>query len=67
MREQGSGAIVNISSAAAIGKYPYAAYKATKAAGVIALTEQLALQNAPYNVRVNAIRWLIAAGSWRQY
>lgn len=54
MREQQSGAIVNVSSAAAVGLYPYVAYKATKA-GVNALTEQLALQNAKYNVRVNAI------------
>ena len=54
MREQRSGAIVNISSAAAVGLYPYAAYKATKA-GVVALTEQLALQNAPFNIRVNCI------------
>lgn len=54
MREQRSGAIVNVSSAAAVGFYPYVAYKATKA-GVNALTEQLALQNAQYNVRVNAI------------
>ena len=37
MREQRSGAIVNVSSAAAVGKYPYVAYKATKA-GVVALT-----------------------------
>lgn len=54
MRAQRSGAIVNVSSAAAVGLFPYAAYKATKA-GVNALTEQLALQNAPYNIRVNAI------------
>jgi NAD(P)-dependent dehydrogenase (short-subunit alcohol dehydrogenase family) len=54
MRMQRSGTIVNISSAAAVGLYPYAAYKATKA-GVVALTEQLALQNAPFNIRVNCI------------
>ena len=54
MRQQRSGAIVNVSSAAAVGLYPYAAYKATKA-GVNALTEQLALQNAKYNIRINAI------------
>jgi NAD(P)-dependent dehydrogenase (short-subunit alcohol dehydrogenase family) len=54
MREQRSGAIVNVSSAAAVGRYPYAAYKATKA-GVVAFTEQLALQNAPFGVRANCI------------
>jgi NAD(P)-dependent dehydrogenase (short-subunit alcohol dehydrogenase family) len=54
MREQRSGAIVNISSSAAVGKYPYVAYKATKA-GVVALTEQLAFQFAPFGVRVNCI------------
>ena len=54
MREQRGGAIVNVSSAAALGRYPYVAYKATKA-GVIAMTEQLALQNAPFGIRVNAI------------
>ena len=54
MREQGSGAIVNVASSAGPGKYPYAAYKASKA-GVIAFTEQLALQQAPYNIRANSI------------
>jgi NAD(P)-dependent dehydrogenase (short-subunit alcohol dehydrogenase family) len=54
MREQGSGVIVNVSSAAGPGKYPYVAYKATKA-GVIAFTEQLALQNAPYDIRANCV------------
>ena len=54
MREQRSGSIVNISSAAAVGRYPYVAYKASKA-GVMAMTEQLALQHAPFNIRVNCI------------
>ena len=54
MREQKSGAIVNISSIAAWTAHPFVAYKATKAA-VIAVTEQLALQNAEYGIRANAI------------
>jgi len=55
MRRQNSGAIVNISSVAAReNSYPLVAYKATKAA-MIAFTEQLALQNAPYGVRANCI------------
>jgi NAD(P)-dependent dehydrogenase (short-subunit alcohol dehydrogenase family) len=54
MRERHSGAIINVSSAAATGLSPFAGYKAMKAA-INALTEQLALQNAPFNIRVNAI------------
>ena len=54
MREQKSGAILMISSLAAIENYPYVAYKATKAA-MIAFTEQVAIQNAEYGIRANAI------------
>lgn len=54
MREQRSGVIVNISSAAALENYPYVAYKTTKAA-VIALTQQLAIQNASFGIRANCI------------
>jgi len=54
MRAQKSGAIVNISSMAARENYPWVGYKATKTA-MIALTEQLAIQNAEYGVRANAI------------
>jgi len=54
MRAQLSGAIINISSMAAITTYPYVAYKATKAA-MIAFTEQLAYQNAQYGIRANVI------------
>ncbi|HKF70776.1 MAG TPA: SDR family NAD(P)-dependent oxidoreductase [Stellaceae bacterium] len=54
MREQRAGAIVNISSVAAWENYPYVAYKATKA-GMIAYTQQIAIQNAPFGVRANVI------------
>jgi NAD(P)-dependent dehydrogenase (short-subunit alcohol dehydrogenase family) len=54
MRKQGSGAIINISSMAAITTYPYVAYKATKSA-MISFTEQLAYQNAEYGIRANVI------------
>jgi NAD(P)-dependent dehydrogenase (short-subunit alcohol dehydrogenase family) len=55
MRRQRSGAIVNISSVAAReNTYPLVAYKATKA-GMIAFTEQLALQNASFGIRANCI------------
>ncbi len=54
MREQKSGAIVNISSVAAIAAMPLVAYKTSKAA-VNALTEQMAIANAKHGIRVNAI------------
>ena len=55
MREQGSGAITNISSVAAVAAGAgMLAYKTSKA-GVNALTQALALGNARYGIRVNAI------------
>ena len=55
MRAQASGAIVNISSVAAFeNTYPLVTYKATKAA-MVAFTQQLALENAPYGIRANCI------------
>jgi NAD(P)-dependent dehydrogenase (short-subunit alcohol dehydrogenase family) len=54
MRRQRSGAIVMISSLAAIENYPFVAYKATKAA-MIAFTQQVAIQNAEYGIRANVI------------
>ncbi len=54
MRQQRSGAIINISSVAAWANYPLVAYKATKAA-MIAYTQQIALQNAEYGIRANVI------------
>jgi NAD(P)-dependent dehydrogenase (short-subunit alcohol dehydrogenase family) len=55
MRKQRAGAIICISSVAALSTtYPTVAYKTTKA-GMIAFTEQIARQNAEYGVRANVI------------
>ncbi len=54
MRARRAGAIVMISSLAAWEQYPYVTYKATKA-GMIAFTQQIAIQNAEYGIRANVI------------
>jgi NAD(P)-dependent dehydrogenase (short-subunit alcohol dehydrogenase family) len=54
MREQGFGAIVNIASVAANINYPTVGYKTSKA-GVVTLTEHLAITNAAYGIRANAV------------
>jgi NAD(P)-dependent dehydrogenase (short-subunit alcohol dehydrogenase family) len=54
MRAQRSGVIIMISSISALENYPYVAYKATKA-GMIAFTQQIAIQNAEFGVRANVI------------
>ncbi|HXN97679.1 MAG TPA: SDR family oxidoreductase, partial [Candidatus Acidoferrales bacterium] len=51
---QRSGSIVNISSIAAVCSTNILAYKTSKA-GVNALTHQIALENAKYNIRANVI------------
>jgi NAD(P)-dependent dehydrogenase (short-subunit alcohol dehydrogenase family) len=52
--EQGSGAIVNISSTAAASSSPLVAYKTSKA-GVNAFTHSIAMKYAPRGIRVNGI------------
>jgi len=54
MRAQRSGVIITISSVAAWEQYPNVVYKATKA-GLIAFTQQVAIQNAEHGVRANVI------------
>ena len=54
MREQRAGSIINISSIAAVCSTGIVAYKTSKA-GVNALTQQIALENAKYNIRANVI------------
>ncbi len=56
MLDQGKGAIVNISSGAAvrINEYPYASYSASKA-GLNHFTRAMAIQYAARGIRVNAV------------
>lgn len=54
MRDQGSGSIINISSLASIATTGMLAYKVSKA-GVNALTQQIAMANARFGIRCNAI------------
>jgi NAD(P)-dependent dehydrogenase (short-subunit alcohol dehydrogenase family) len=54
MRRQRSGVITNNSSTSSVCSRQTLAYKTAKA-GINAMTQNLAIENAPYGVRVNAI------------
>jgi NAD(P)-dependent dehydrogenase (short-subunit alcohol dehydrogenase family) len=54
MRAQKSGSITHVSSIAAVTSYPLVAYKASKAA-LHAFVRWVAFENAPHNIRCNAI------------
>jgi NAD(P)-dependent dehydrogenase (short-subunit alcohol dehydrogenase family) len=54
MRERNSGVVINISSVAAIASTGMVAYKTSKA-GVMALTQNVAMGNAKYGIRANCI------------
>lgn len=54
MREQGAGAIINISSTSSVAARQTLAYKTSKS-GINAMTRHMAMENASYGVRVNAI------------
>lgn len=51
---QKSGCIINISSTASMAARPTVTYKTSKA-GVNALTQHIAIENAPFGIRANAI------------
>jgi len=54
MREQGAGVIINIASLAAVMHHPGIAYSTSKA-GVVRMTEHVAITNAEFGIRANAI------------
>jgi NAD(P)-dependent dehydrogenase (short-subunit alcohol dehydrogenase family) len=54
MREQKSGSIINVSSTASISICATVTYKTSKGA-INTMTQHLAMENAPYGVRANAI------------
>lgn len=55
MKAQGGGVIVNVASVSGhVGQVRHAIYGATKGA-IIAMTKSLALELAPYNIRVNSV------------
>lgn len=54
MRHQRLGVIINLSSTSSVCTRPNLVYSTAKA-GVNAMTKNLALENAPYGIRVNAI------------
>ena len=54
MREQRAGVIINISSTASLCAQRTLAYKTAKS-GINAMTQMMAIENAAYGIRVNAI------------
>ena len=63
MKARGSGAIINITSINGILPAPYAGGYGTAKAGAALLTQQMALEWAPYGIRVNGVApGLIDAG-----
>ena len=54
MRDQGSGAIINISSTSSFAARQPLTYKTSKGA-INTMTQHMSFENAPYGIRVNAI------------
>ncbi len=55
MKNQKRGVIINMASMAALGAYPMGSNYAAAKAGIRNLTETLAVELGPYNIRVNAL------------
>ena len=54
MIEQNAGCIINVSSTASLAARPTVTYKTSKA-GVNALTQHIAIENAQFGIRANAL------------
>lgn len=65
MVKQKTGNIINMSSVAGMGPFPGAAHYGAAKAGIISLTQSLAVELAPHNIRVNAIApgWIHTSGA----
>jgi NAD(P)-dependent dehydrogenase (short-subunit alcohol dehydrogenase family) len=55
MREQGGGAILNVSSTAAVQGYPISHHYSASKGGIAAFSKSLAMSYGAYNVRVNTL------------
>lgn len=63
MKERGTGSVVNIASINGVAAAPFAGGYSSSKAGLIMLTQQMALEWAPFGIRVNAVApGLIDAG-----
>jgi NAD(P)-dependent dehydrogenase (short-subunit alcohol dehydrogenase family) len=55
MRKQGSGVLLNVASITAIETFTHLVAYRTSKAGMLAFTQQFAMENAEYGIRANAI------------
>jgi NAD(P)-dependent dehydrogenase (short-subunit alcohol dehydrogenase family) len=69
MAARGSGVMINISSVMGLGPHPLRAPYSAAKAGVVALTQTLSVELAPYNIRVNAIApgFIEVERFWKQF
>lgn len=69
MAARGGGAMINLGSVMGLGPHPLRAPYSAAKAGVAALTQTLAVELAPHNIRVNAIApgFIEVARFWKQF